>query len=106
MSDEHPELLPQLRELLASKSKPNWNPNASLATLLQPDEKLALVVGQNPLTRSELGRKLWDYIRQNNLQDPVNRWVIRPNDVLAGILSGEKFVNAIELMRRALQHVK
>lgn len=107
MSDD-PELLPELRDLIASKAgrKPDWKPNAAFATLLQPDDKLALVVGADPVTRSELGRKLWDYIRENNLQDPVNRWVIHPNDAIAGILGGETFVNAIELMRRALEHVK
>ena len=47
---------------------------------VKPDEKLAAVIGNEPLPRTEVTRKLWDYIRSHNLQDPENKTFIRADE--------------------------
>ena len=39
---------------------------------VQPDDALAVIVGSIPVPRGELTKKLWDYIKKNNLQDEKN----------------------------------
>ena len=53
--------------------KAKRTPNAAFMKPVQPDEKLALVVGEKPLPRTELTKKLWAYIRKNGLQDAKKR---------------------------------
>ena len=48
-------------------------PNAAFMKPVQPDEKLAAVVGSKPLPRTELTKKLWAYIKKNGLQDKKNK---------------------------------
>ena len=56
---------------------------------VKPDEKLAAIIGNEPLPRTEVTRKVWDYIRSHQLQDPENKTFIRADDLLERYL-GEK----------------
>ena len=47
-----------------------------------PDEKLAKVVGDKPLPRTELTKKLWAYIRKNGLQDAKKKTLINADENL------------------------
>ena len=49
--------------------KPARTPNAKFMAPVTPDAVLAPVVGSKPLPRTELTKKLWDYIKKNGLQD-------------------------------------
>lgn len=40
---------------------------------LKPSPELAAVVGAEPMPRTEVTKRLWDYIKQNNLQNPANK---------------------------------
>jgi len=57
-------------------------PNAAFMRPVQPDEKLSAIVGSKPLPRSELTKKLWDYIKKNKLQDEKKRTQINADDDL------------------------
>ncbi|PAT33259.1 DNA topoisomerase III [Vandammella animalimorsus] len=48
-------------------------PNAAFMKPLQPNAQLAAVIGNTPLPRTEIVKKLWDYIKANNLQDATNK---------------------------------
>ena len=52
-----------------AKKKSARKPNAAFMRPVQPDDKLGAIVGSKPLPRSELTKKLWDYIKKNKLQD-------------------------------------
>lgn len=108
MNEDNPELLRELRDLIASRAgaPPDWKPSGAIAALVQPDDLLSSIVGSNPMTRSELGRRLWTYIHEHNLQDPDDRWMINADDALARMLNGRRKVGAIEVMRCAFKHVK
>ena len=107
MSSNDPELLQQLRDLLATRpeDRPRWKPNTAFETLVCPDADLASIIGPDPISRSELGRKLWDYIRRHKLQDEGDGWTINVNETLAKITHGEESVTATELIRFVLRHI-
>ena len=85
----------------ASKRKPN----AAFMKPVQPDAKLAEVVGAKPMPRTELTKKLWAYIKKNGLQDKKNKRMINADDTLAAVF-GKKSVNMFEMTKLVSKHVK
>jgi len=66
---------------------------------VQPNEKLAAVVGSNPLPRTELTKKLWVYIKKNNLQDKKVRTQINADDKLKAVFGGKAKVSMFEMTK-------
>jgi chromatin remodeling complex protein RSC6 len=71
---------------------------------VKPDDKLAAVIGSDPIPRTEVTRKVWDYIRSHNLQDPKNRTVIQANDQLKQVFDGKNRVTMFEMTKLVFQH--
>lgn len=70
-----------------------------------PDAKLAAVVGAKPLPRTELTKKLWDYIKKHNLQDKKDRKMINADDALKAVFNGKKTVSMFEMTKLVSGHV-
>ncbi len=81
-------------------------PNPALMKPVQPDEALAAIVGSKPLPRSEMTKKLWDYIKKNNLQDPKKKTNINADDALKVVFGGKKQVTMFEMTKLVSAHVK
>ena len=64
-------------------------PNAGFAKPVQPDAALAAVVGSAPLPRTELTRKLWEYIRAHQLRDPAKKTLINADEKLKAVFDGK-----------------
>ena len=73
---------------------------------LQPDEKLAAVIGDKPLPRTEVTKKLWAYIKKNKLQDTKNRRMINADASLLGVFGGKKQVSMFEMTKLVSKHLK
>jgi len=73
---------------------------------VQPDEALAAIVGSKPLPRSEMTKKLWDYIKKNDLQDPKKRTMINADAALKVVFGGKKQVSMFEMTKLVSAHVK
>ena len=69
-----------------------------------PDEQLAAVVGKDPLTRANLTKKVWDYIKANDLQDSKDRRSINADAKLRPIF-GKDQVTMFEMTKLINQHV-
>jgi len=80
-------------------SKPN-----ALQKPVQPSSDLAAVVGSQPLARSEVVSKIWEYIKRHNLQNPENRREIVADDTLRKIFGKDK-VTMFELNKHLGQHL-
>jgi upstream activation factor subunit UAF30 len=91
---------------LPSQPKGRRQPSAAFMKPVQPDENLAVIIGDQPLSRTEVIRKLWDYIRRHNLQDPADRTFIKTDDSLRRVVNGESRVGMFEMTRLVFQHVK
>lgn len=73
---------------------------------VQPDEKLAEIIGNEPVPRTEVTRKLWDYIRAHNLQDPSNKTRINADARLKEVFGGRDQVTMFEMTKLVFEHVK
>ncbi len=86
---------------MAAKRKPN----AAFMKPVQPNEKLAEVVGSKPLPRTELTKKLWQYIKKNGLQDKKKRIMINADDALKAVFNGKKQVSMFEMTKLVNKHL-
>jgi len=73
---------------------------------LYPDDALAAVVGKEPLPRTEVTKKIWDYIREHNLQDPNDKRTIRADAKLRPIFNGKDSVSMFEMTKLVNGHLK
>ena len=73
---------------------------------VQPDEKLAKVVGEKPLPRTELTKKLWAYIRKHGLQDSKKKTQINADDTLKAVFNGKKQVSMFEMTKLVSGHLE
>lgn len=73
---------------------------------VQPDDKLSAIVGSKPLPRSELTKKLWDYIKKNGLQDAKKRTQINADAALKPVLNGKSQVSMFEMTKLVNSHIK
>jgi len=89
----------------ASSTRGARKANPALQKPLQPSKGLAAVVGSNPLPRPQMVRRVWDYIKQHNLQNPQNRREILADDKLRPIFGKDK-VTMFEMNRYLAQHLK
>ena len=87
---------------MAAKRKPS----AAFMKPVQPNEKLAVVVGSKPLPRTELTKKLWQYIKKNALQDKKVRTQINADAALQAVFGGKKQVSMFEMTKLVSQNIK
>ena len=71
-----------------------------------PDAALSAVVGSKPLPRTELTKKLWDYIKKNGLQDKKDRKQINADAALKVVFGGKGKVSMFEMTKLVSKHVK
>ncbi len=88
------------------KKKTARKPNAAFLKPVQPDELLAAVVGSKPLPRTDLTKKLWEYIKKNKLQDAKVRTQINADDKLKSVFNGKKSVSMFEMTKLVSGHLK
>lgn len=73
---------------------------------MKPSKDLAAVVGEGPMPRTEVTKKLWAYIKKNNLQDAKNKRNINADEKLAKVFgSGKKTVNMFEMTKLVNKHL-
>jgi upstream activation factor subunit UAF30 len=80
-------------------------PNAAFMAALTPDSQLAEVIGSKPLPRTEIVKKMWDYIKANGLQDKKNKRMINADAKLKPLF-GSNQVSMFELAKVVNNHVK
>jgi len=81
-------------------------PNSALLKPVQPDEALAAIVGSTPIPRSELTKKLWDYIKKHKLQDEKKRTQINADAALKVVFNGKTQVSMFEMTKLVSGHIK
>jgi chromatin remodeling complex protein RSC6 len=89
---------------MATKTK--RKPNAAFMKAMQPSEALAKVVGDKPMPRTEVVKKLWAYIKKNGLQDKKEKRNINADDNLRTVFGGKKTVTMFEMTKLVNKHLK
>lgn len=89
---------------MASKTK--RTPNAKFMAPVTPDDVLAEIVGSKPLPRTQITKKIWDYIKKNGLQDKKNKRMINPDEKLGKVFGGKKQISMFEIAVYVKKHIK
>jgi chromatin remodeling complex protein RSC6 len=88
------------------KSASKRKPNAAFMKAMQPDASLSAVIGGNAMPRTEVTKKIWAYIKKNNLQDNKNRRMINSDEKLRDVFGGKKQVSMFEMTKLVNKHLK
>jgi upstream activation factor subunit UAF30 len=80
--------------------------NSAFMAPLTPDAALAAVVGKDPLPRTEVTKRVWDYIREHKLQDPNDKRTIKADAKLKAVFDGKDSVSMFELTKLVNSHLK
>jgi chromatin remodeling complex protein RSC6 len=73
---------------------------------MTPSTVLAAVVGNGAMPRTEVTKKIWDYIKKNKLQDSVNKRLINADDKLKAVFGGKNKVSMFEMTKLVSNHLK
>lgn len=88
-----------------AKAKTKRKPNAAFMKPMNISDALQPIVGSKPLPRTEVTKRLWDYIKKNKLQDPKERRNINADDNLKKIFNGKKQVSMFEMTKLVSKHL-
>lgn len=89
----------------AKKAASKRKPNAAFMKALQPSDKLAAIVGAKALPRTQVVKKMWEYIKKNKLQNPKNRRNILADAKLKEVF-GKGEVSMFEMTKLISKHLK
>ena len=87
-------------------AKTKRKPNAAFMKPMTPSADLAAVIGSNPQPRTEVTKKIWDYIKKHKLQDSVNKRNINADEKLRAIFGGKRQVSMFEMTKLVAGHLK
>ena len=93
------------RRTMAEQKKKKRKPNPAFMKPMQPDAQLSAVVGDRPMPRTEVTKKIWDYIKKNNLQDSKNKRMINADEKLKGVFNGKRQVSMFEMTKLVNGHL-
>jgi upstream activation factor subunit UAF30 len=88
------------------KKRAKRAPNPAFMKPMQPSDDLGAVVGARPMPRTEVTKRIWDYIRKNGLQDQKNRRMINADDRLRAVFGGRRQVSMFEMTKLVNNHLK
>ena len=81
-------------------------PSAAFMKPMTPSAALSAVVGSKAITRTEVTKKLWKYIKRKGLQDKKNRRNINADANLKTVFGGRSTVNMFEMTKLVNRHLK
>jgi len=90
----------------AAKKTSARKPSAAFMRPVTPSAALAEVVGDKPIPRTEVTKRLWAYIKKNGLQDKKNKRMINSDETLKTVFGGKKTVNMFEMTKLVSKHLK
>ena len=94
-----------IRRRIMAEKKIKKTPNPAFMKAMKPSEALAKIVGNEPLPRTEMTKKLWEYIKKNNLQDAENKRNINADENLLAVFDGKKQVSMFEMTKLVSKHL-
>jgi upstream activation factor subunit UAF30 len=81
-------------------------PNAAFMKPMNVSADLGAVIGSAPMPRTEVTKKIWEYIKKNKLQDAVNKRMINADDKLKKVFGGKAKVSMFEMTKLVSDHLK
>ena len=90
----------------AKKKGAKRKPNAAFMKPMQPSAQLAAVVGSSPMPRTEVTKKLWQYIKRKGLQDHKERRMINADEALRVVFGGKSRVSMFDMTKLVSKHLR
>ena len=97
---------PAAKKAAAKKPAAKRKPNAAFMKPMTPSSVLANVIGSTPMPRTEVTKKIWEYIKKNKLQDAMNRRNINADEKLKAVFGGKSKVSMFEMTKLVSNHLK
>ncbi|GGI53647.1 SWIB/MDM2 domain-containing protein [Oxalicibacterium solurbis] len=94
------------KKAVAKKKAAPRKPNAAFMKPVTPSAVLAAVIGSNAAPRTEITKKVWDYIKKFKLQNATNKRMIDADDKLKAVFGGKKQVSMFEMTKLISGHLK
>jgi chromatin remodeling complex protein RSC6 len=79
--------------------------NSAFMKTMTISAELAEVIGKGPMPRSEVTKKIWEYIKKKDLQDPKNKRNINADAALTAVFGGKKTVTMFEMTKLLSKHL-
>lgn len=90
---------------VTTKKKSGRKPNAAFMAPKTPSAALAEIVGDKPIPRTEVTKRVWEYVRRHSLQDKQNKRNINADDKLKAVFGGKKTVSMFEMTKLVNKHL-
>ncbi|HYM38409.1 MAG TPA: SWIB/MDM2 domain-containing protein [Nitrospiraceae bacterium] len=87
-------------------AKSKRKPSAAFMKPMHPSAALGEVIGDKAMPRTEVTKKIWQYIKRHKLQDKKNRRMINADDKLKTVFGGKKQVSMFEMTKLVSRHLK
>jgi upstream activation factor subunit UAF30 len=97
---------PAKKPAAAKKPAVKRTPSAAFMKPMTPSSDLAAVIGSAPAPRTEVTKKIWEYIKKNKLQDNANRRMINADSKLKSVFGGKSQVSMFEMTKLVNAHLK
>jgi len=94
------------KKVMKKAKKSARKPNAAFMRPVTIGPALSPVVGDKPMPRTEVTKRLWAYIKKNGLQDQKNKRMIKADDKLKAVFGGKSTVNMFEMTKLVSKHLK
>jgi len=96
---------PVAKKAAAPKKKTARKPNPAFMRPMTPSADLAEIVGDKPIPRTQVVKKVWEYIKKKGLQDSKNRRNINADAALGKVFKGKKTVSMFEMTKLINGHL-
>lgn len=96
---------PKKKAAAKPKAKTKRKPNPAFMKAMTPSPALAVIVGNKPLPRTEVTKRVWAYIKKNKLQDSKNKRQINADANLQAVFGGKRSVNMFEMTKMVNKHL-
>jgi chromatin remodeling complex protein RSC6 len=93
------------KKVAPKKAATKRKPNAAFMRPMELSAELQAIVGKKPIPRTQVTKKLWEYIKKHDLQNPENRREIIADEKLKGIFGKKKKVSMFEMTKLVSKHM-
>ena len=87
-------------------AKSKRKPSAAFMKPVTPSANLGAVIGNKAMPRTEVTKKIWQYIKRHKLQDKKNKRMINADEALKSVFGGRKQVNMFEMTKLVSRQLK
>jgi len=94
------------RRKAAKKTRAKRKPNPAFMKAMTPSDVLGSIIGNKPMPRTEVTKKIWEYIKKNKLQDSIKRTMINADEKMRELFGGKRQVSMFEMTKHINKHLK